>query len=71
MLDKIKNAWRSKTIWFNGLLLAALPLFELALSLLPQIQEYLPENVYKIVGLVAVVGNALLRFSTKHPLEAK
>ena len=71
MIDKLKNAWRSRTIWFNAILLAALPVFELALQILPQIQEFVPANVYKIVGVVAVVGNTVLRFLTQHPLEAK
>jgi len=71
MLDKARNAWRSKTIWFNGILLAALPLFELALQVLPQVREFVPDDVYRMIGLVAVVGNAALRFMTTQPLEAK
>jgi hypothetical protein len=71
MLNKLRNAWRSKTIWFNTVLLSLLPIFEVALQLTPQIREFLPEDVYKVIGLVAVVGNTVLRFMTSKPLEAK
>lgn len=70
-MAKVKGARRSFVIWFNALLLALLPVFEMAVSSLPQLREYLPDNVYKWVGLFVVVGNILLRFKTSQPLEQK
>ncbi len=75
MIEKLKSAWRSKTIWFNTLGAAALVALPSALDQLaaamPQLHEYLPENTYKTVGAIAVGGNIVLRFLTKLPLEAK
>lgn len=71
MMDKLRNAWRSKTIWFNASLVALIPLFDVFVNLLPQIREFLPDDVYKLVGLIAIVGNTFLRFLTSQPLEAK
>lgn len=71
LIDKLKGALRSFTVWFNGLLLAALPLFEVAKEYLPELQTYVTPEVYKWVGLAVVVGNIMLRFRTSMPLEAK
>lgn len=71
MKDKIRNAWRSRTIWFNAFLLTLLPLFEMISGAMPQLHEYLPDNVYKAVGVITVAGNIVLRFLTSKPLEAK
>lgn len=69
------TTWRgvkkSLTIWFNGLLLAALPVFELTHDYLPELQTYLPDNVYKWMGIIVVVGNIALRFRTTKPLKEK
>lgn len=70
-MDKLRKAWRSKTIWFNTILLAGLPVFELLQLVLPEMQDYVPANIYKIMGTVAVVGNTVLRFMTSQPLEHK
>jgi hypothetical protein len=74
-LAKLKAAWRSKTVWFNLLLAAAwagLPdlLVEMG-QMLPTIRDYLPQNTYGTLVIVAAVGNTFLRFLTKLPLEAK
>lgn len=71
MNDKIRNAWRSRTIWFNAFLLALLPLFDMISGAMPQLHEFVPDNVYKTIGIVTVVGNIVLRFLTSKPLEAK
>ena len=71
MRDKLRNAWRSRTIWFNAGLLAMLPLFDMINAALPQLHEFLPDNVYKAVGMATVLANILLRFFTSTPLENK
>jgi hypothetical protein len=69
--DKLKGAFRSLTIWFNGIILLALPVVEFASLTLPQLQEFLGVETYKLVGLIVVVSNILLRFKTKEPLAEK
>ena len=71
MMDTLRGMRKSATMWFNGLLLAALPVFEMAVGLLPELHEFLPDNVYKTMGIVAIVGNALLRLKTTAPLSEK
>lgn len=71
MIDKLKGALRSFTVWFNGMLLLGLPVFEALKQSLPDLQTYLPDNVYKTVGVVVVLGNIALRFRTTTDLAAK
>jgi hypothetical protein len=68
---KMKGMRRSLTIWFNGLMLAALPVVEYAKDSLPQLGEYLSPTTYKVVGLVVVLANILLRFRTSTSLADK
>lgn len=71
MLDKLKGCYKSVVIWFNGLALSFLSLFELFHDALPELSNYIGTDVYKKVGLGIVVGNLLLRFKTAKPLEEK
>lgn len=71
MKQTFRGAWHSLTMWFNCLLLSMLPLFEMLADAVPQLREFLPDNVYKTMGLVAVLGNILLRFKTRQPLNEK
>lgn len=71
MLDKLKGAWRSVTIWFNGLLLALFPLVQMAHDSLPEIGQYLSPHLYQYVGLAVVVVNIALRFKTTSDLASK
>lgn len=70
-LDKVRGAWRSKTVWFNAALLGMLPLIDLLSGALPQLQMFLTDESYRRVGIVTVVGNIVLRFLTSRPLEHK
>lgn len=71
MRKTLRGTLKSLTIWFNGVLLGLLPLFEMVMTSFPQLHEFLPDNQYKTVGLIAVVGNILLRFKTNKPLSQK
>ena len=71
MRKTMRGTLKSMTIWFNGVLLGLLPLFEMVMASFPQLHEFLPDNQYKTVGLIAVVGNILLRFKTNKPLSQK
>jgi len=71
MMKKLRGARRSFVVWFNGVLLAAFPVFQSAHDYLPELQQYLPSDVYKWVGLAVVMVNIMLRFKTDKPLEEK
>lgn len=61
-----KKWWKSKTLWFNivsGVLLALESNMQL-------IQQAMGENVYLVMLLVNIVGNAVLRALTKESLCA-
>jgi hypothetical protein len=70
-MKTLKGMHKSLTIWFNTLLLAGLPAFELMHDYMPELQSYLPDNVYKWMGIVVVVGNIALRMRTTKPLAEK
>jgi len=71
MIDKLKGAVHSFTIWFNGILAAVMGALPILLESLPGLQQYVPDNIYKHLMLVALVGNMLLRFKTSKPLNEK
>lgn len=57
---KKKKLWKSKTIWFNAIVVA-LASAEAAFGVL---QPVLPGNVYGWLSFMLAVGNAVLRFYT-------
>lgn len=68
---KAVNCWKSLTILFNMALgLVALYLPDLQASM-PDLQEYLPADLYHKLMVVVVIGNVLLRFKTSSALEHK
>lgn len=71
MLDKLRGAWRSVTIWLNTLFLAAFPLVQMAHDSLPEVAQYLTPELYRWVGLAVVLANIALRFKTTSDLAAK
>lgn len=68
---KLCGMHKSLTIWFNGLLLAALPVLDYAKDSLPQLTDFLSPSVYKTIGLIVVSVNILLRFRTSGSLADK
>ena len=75
MLDKITNSWRSATIWFNGIVLAALPFAgQISQGIsdnLPLVFPYIGGNILKYLAIFILVANIALRFKTTQPLESK
>lgn len=69
--DKLAGSIRSLTVWFNALLLLALPFTNDVIAQLPVLQQFLPETIYKTIGSLAVGTNLVLRFRTKSALELK
>lgn len=67
----IARAHKSFTIWFNGVLGVAIVLLPVAQDQMPQLQDYLPANVYHYAMGALVVGNILLRFKTNCALAEK
>lgn len=74
-MNKIRGALRSITIWVNGLFLAVFPFAEQIMAgihdNLPQLENYLPSNVFKTIGLILVVFNIYQRTRTSKSLEVK
>lgn len=71
LIQKLKGAKRSLTIWFNGVVSSVALLLPELVAFLPQIKEYLPTNFYGHLLVIALVGNFLIRFRTSSALEDK
>ena len=71
MRADIAKAHKSFTIWFNSLLGMAIVLLPTAQAQMPQLQGYLPANVYHYAMGMLVLGNILLRFKTDCALREK
>lgn len=71
LLAKLRGMHKSVVIWFNGLLLALLPVLDYAKDSLPQLADFLSPDVYKAVGLAVVTANIVLRFKTTSSLADK
>lgn len=61
MMDRAQAWLRSAGVWFNAVLLAAFPFTDQIIQAvsdnLPALAQYLPPNVYKVVGFLVVVFN--------------
>lgn len=65
------KAHKSLTIWFNsimGMAVVAMPALQ---DQLPQLQGYLPANLYHYAMGMLIVGNIILRFKTNGALADK
>jgi hypothetical protein len=65
------KAHKSLTIWFNGLVGMAVMALPFAQDNMPQLQDYLPADVYHYAMGAVIVGNILLRFKTTSSLAEK
>lgn len=70
-MDKLRGCYKSAVIWFNAIALSFLSMFELLHDSLPELSQYIPDNIYKKVGLAVVLGNLMLRFKTSKALQDK
>ena len=69
---KIHGARKSITIWFNGVALTLVPFIDQAKDLVPQLEQYLDDHLFKKLMLgVIIAGNLLLRFKTNSDLQDK
>lgn len=69
--SKLKGAWKSYTIWFNSVGIALLSGLPAVADAIPQMQAFLPEDLYRVIGGVIVGANILLRFKTSKSLDEK
>lgn len=68
---QLSKIHKSLTIWFNSLVLSFITAVPMLQEVLPQIQDYLHQDIYKLAATVLVVGNIILRFRTSKPLAEK
>lgn len=61
IVDHLRVARRSFTVWLNALLLAAYPFADSIIAAvrdnLPDLGQYLPANIFRAVGLALVIYN--------------
>jgi len=61
MMARLRSWLQSASVWFNAVLLAAFPFADQIVQAisdnLPALAQYLPPNVYKVVGFAVVVFN--------------
>ena len=69
--DDCKQAWKSFTILFNGVVATVAITLPQVISEFPQLQEYMSEPSYKTWMLIMMVGNFILRFKTTKALKHK
>lgn len=71
ILDHLRGALRSATIWFNGLaatVVGGLPILQ---DSVPALQPYLGPDVYRYAMGGIIAANILLRVKTKTSLAGK
>lgn len=68
---KLKASLRSFSVWFNCALLGFLPIFEVFRTEFMVLEQYLPANVYKCVGVGVVILNVLVKVWTAKSPEPK
>lgn len=75
MMNKLRGALRSVTMWVNGIFLAAYPFADSVIQgvhdSLPDLAQYLPANMFKAVGLAVIVFNIYQRTRTTKSLAEK
>jgi hypothetical protein len=68
---KLQGAWKSFTVWVNGVAAVVLALLPFLQQQLPALQPYLGADIYRNAMLALVVINIALRFKTDRGLESK
>ncbi len=73
ILEQLRAARRSFTVWLNAALLAAYPFADAIIVAvrdnLPELAQYLPANVFRAVGLALVIYNIV--HGTRAAVKAK
>jgi hypothetical protein len=71
MMDHLRGALRSLTMWVNGAAAAAIAALPMLRDDFPQIEQYLDHQVYRYAMGALVAANILLRIRTSTSLADK
>lgn len=71
IMDHLRGALRSATMWVNGLVGAGVAALPLLRDEFPQIEQYLDHQVYRWAMGTIVAANIMLRVKTKSSLAGK
>lgn len=75
MMDKLRGAMKSVTIWVNlifaGVISNADSIVSGLHSALPDLSQYLPTNIFKVIGVLLIVFNLYQRTRTNQSLADK
>ena len=72
MLDKLRGALRSKTIWFNAVAIPVLAtIFDQAQANLGALAPYLADDKMTVLAVISIGGNIILRALVTERLEHK
>jgi hypothetical protein len=71
ILDHLRGALRSATVWFNGIAGAAIAAIPILKDEFPAMEQYLSHEVYRLAMGALVAANLLLRVKTNSSLADK
>lgn len=71
VLDHLRGAARSLTMWVNGLAATAVAALPMLRDDFPQIEQYLDHQVYRYAMGALIAANILLRMKTTTSLADK
>lgn len=71
MMDNLRGALRSLTMWVNGLAATAVAALPTLRDDFPQIEQYLDHQVYRYAMGALIAANILLRMKTTTSLADK
>ena len=69
--DDLKQAHKSMTIWFNGVIGSVALFLPDLIAVMPEIQQYMEAPDYATWMKVLLVGNVILRFRTSKAMRDK
>ena len=74
-MDKIRGAFRSMTIWVNSIFALILAngqqINDGLHSAMPDLSQYLPSNIFKVIGVLLIIFNLWQRTRTTQSLADK
>lgn len=70
-VGKLRGLKRSLTAKFNAIFASVIIALPMLQDVFPQMQAYLPDNIYKVIAVIVIVGNFLIRFKTTKDLADK
>ena len=71
IIATVRGSFKSFTMWFNGVMASVLAAFPVLHDSLPQLSDYLTQDIYKKLMAVTIVGNIILRVKTNKALHEK